>query len=115
MAHTTFAHPGFASCLCAGLPDGERSRWRERSRAARAAPAKAPQGSVQGVGSAGDGATSQVIVAMNTESEPAAGFDPLVAWGCGEHVHEPLIQSTLITTDGSSTSKRSCHVLCVLR
>lgn len=36
---------------------------------------------------------------MNTESEPAAGFDPLVSWGCGEHVHEPLIQSTLITTD----------------
>ncbi|MBM6952129.1 ABC transporter substrate-binding protein [Enorma phocaeensis] len=36
---------------------------------------------------------------MNTGSEPAAGFDPLVAWGCGEHVHEPLIQSTLITTD----------------
>ena len=43
--------------------------------------------------------TTQVIVAMNTESEPAAGFDPLVSWGCGEHVHEPLIQSTLITTD----------------
>lgn len=42
---------------------------------------------------------TQVIVAMNTESEPAAGFDPLVSWGCGEHVHEPLIQSTLITTD----------------
>lgn len=36
---------------------------------------------------------------MDTNSEPAAGFDPLVAWGCGEHVHEPLIQSTLITTD----------------
>lgn len=49
--------------------------------------------------SAGDGSGSQVIVAMNTESEPAAGFDPLVSWGCGEHVHEPLIQSTLITTD----------------
>ena len=44
-------------------------------------------------------ATDQVIVAMNTGSEPAAGFDPLRAWGCGEHVHEPLIQSTLITTD----------------
>ena len=40
-----------------------------------------------------------VTVAMNTASEPAAGFDPLVAWGCGEHVHEPLIQSTLITTN----------------
>ncbi|MEG0757128.1 MAG: ABC transporter substrate-binding protein [Raoultibacter sp.] len=44
-------------------------------------------------------ATEQVIVAMNTGSEPAAGFDPFVSWGCGEHVHEPLIQSTLITTD----------------
>lgn len=42
---------------------------------------------------------NQVIVAMNTGSEPAAGFDPFVAWGAGEHVHEPLIQSTLFTTD----------------
>lgn len=42
---------------------------------------------------------SQVIVSMTTSSEPAAGFDPLFSWGCGEHVHEPLIQSTLITTD----------------
>ena len=50
-------------------------------------------------GSASAGGSSQVIVAMNTGSEPAAGFDPLVAWGCSEHVHEPLIQSTLITTD----------------
>ena len=44
-------------------------------------------------------APSQVILTMTTGSEPAAGFDPLVSWGCGEHVHEPLIQSTLITTD----------------
>ncbi len=42
---------------------------------------------------------SQVIITMTPASEPAAGFDPLVSWGCGEHVHEPLIQSTLITTD----------------
>jgi peptide/nickel transport system substrate-binding protein len=42
---------------------------------------------------------AQVVIAMNTGSEPAAGFDPLVAWGAGEHVHEPLIQSTLVTTD----------------
>ena len=51
---------------------------------------------------AGDAAATQpanqVIVSMTTGSEPAAGFDPLVSWGCGEHVHEPLIQSTLITT-----------------
>ena len=48
---------------------------------------------------ADDNAPSQVILTMTTGSEPAAGFDPLVSWGCGEHVHEPLIQSTLITTD----------------
>ena len=36
---------------------------------------------------------------MTPSSEPAAGFDPLVGWGAGEHVHEPLIQSTLIATD----------------
>ena len=50
-------------------------------------------------GASGEVATDQVIIAMNTGSEPAAGFDPLRSWGCGEHVHEPLIQSTLITTD----------------
>ena len=43
--------------------------------------------------------TESVIVVMNTDSEPSAGFDPFYSWGCGEHVHEPLIQSTLITTD----------------
>lgn len=41
----------------------------------------------------------EVVVTMTTSSEPAAGFDPLYSWGCGEHVHEPLIQSTLIRTD----------------
>lgn len=40
----------------------------------------------------------QVIISMPTTSEPDAGFDPFVSWGCGEHVHEPLIQSTLLTT-----------------
>lgn len=42
---------------------------------------------------------TQVIISMTPGSEPAAGFDPLVSWGCGEHVHEPLIQSTLFTTN----------------
>ena len=55
-----------------------------------------PAGSA--AGASADGAT-QVIIAMDPASEPAAGFDPTIAWGCGEHVHEPLIQSTLITTD----------------
>ena len=40
----------------------------------------------------------QVIVAMGPGSEPEAGFDPAYGWGAGEHVHEPLIQSTLTVT-----------------
>lgn len=40
----------------------------------------------------------EVIVTMPPTSEPAAGFDPAYGWGAGEHVHEPLIQSTLTTT-----------------
>lgn len=39
-----------------------------------------------------------VIIAMGTTSEPEAGFDPAYGWGAGEHVHEPLIQSTLTVT-----------------
>jgi peptide/nickel transport system substrate-binding protein len=42
--------------------------------------------------------TEQVIIAMGTGNEPEAGFDPFFNWGDGEHSHEPLIQSTLITT-----------------
>lgn len=49
--------------------------------------------------SSSEGGASEVIVTMTPSSEPAAGFDPLFSWGCGEHVHEPLIQSTLFTTD----------------
>ena len=47
---------------------------------------------------AGVDPSRQVTIAMSTTNEPDAGFDPCVAWGCGEHVHEPLIQSTLIYT-----------------
>ena len=60
------------------------------------------QGGASVSGSAASGAVDskhQVTVAMSTSNEPAAGFDPCVDWGCGEHVHEPLIQSTLVTTD----------------
>lgn len=42
---------------------------------------------------------TDVVVAMTTGSEPETGFDPIMGWGSGDHVHEPLIQSTLITTD----------------
>ena len=40
-----------------------------------------------------------VVVVMGVTSEPEAGFDPAYGWGAGEHVHEPLIQSTLTVTD----------------
>lgn len=43
-------------------------------------------------------AGDSVIVTMPSTSEPEAGFDPVYGWGAGEHVHEPLIQSTLTTT-----------------
>lgn len=53
-------------------------------------------------GAAADGAkkraADEVIVTMPTTSEPESGFDPAYGWGAGEHVHEPLIQSTLTTT-----------------
>ena len=45
----------------------------------------------------------EVVVAMDPNSEPAAGFDPAYGWGAGEHVHEPLIQSTLTVTNPDLT------------
>ena len=42
---------------------------------------------------------TEVVVTMPTTSEPEAGFDPAYGWGAGEHVHEPLIQSTLVRTN----------------
>ena len=47
--------------------------------------------------------TSSVVVAMGPTSEPEAGFDPAYGWGAGEHVHEPLIQSTLTVTNPDLT------------
>lgn len=44
------------------------------------------------------GSKDSVIVTMPTTSEPESGFDPAYGWGAGEHVHEPLIQSTLTVT-----------------
>ena len=44
------------------------------------------------------GKKDSVIVVMGPSSEPEAGFDPVYGWGAGEHVHEPLIQSTLTVT-----------------
>lgn len=48
-------------------------------------------------GGSGDG--DSVVIALDPGSEPEAGFDPAYGWGAGEHVHEPLIQSTLTVTN----------------
>ena len=44
-----------------------------------------------------------VTVVMPPTSEPEAGFDPAFGWGAGEHVHEPLLQSTLTVTNPDLT------------
>lgn len=44
-----------------------------------------------------------VIIIMPPSSEPESGFDPAYGWGAGEHVHEPLIQSTLTVTNPDLT------------
>lgn len=49
------------------------------------------------------GSKDSVVIAMGTTSEPEAGFDPAYGWGAGEHVHEPLIQSTLTVTNTDLT------------
>ena len=52
---------------------------------------------------AGTRREDSVIIAMGPTSEPEAGFDPAYGWGAGEHVHEPLIQSTLTVTNTDLT------------
>ena len=61
----------------------------------RNAAGSSPSGPAQG--------TDTVVVAMDPNSEPASGFDPAFGWGAGEHVHEPLIQSTLTVTNTDLT------------
>ena len=39
------------------------------------------------------------VTAPNHLEEPSAGFNPLPGWGCGHMNYNPLIQSTLFTTD----------------
>lgn len=39
------------------------------------------------------------VTAPNHLEEPAAGFNPLTGWGCGHMNTNPLVQSTLFTTD----------------
>ena len=52
---------------------------------------------------ASEGEKNSVVIALDVNSEPAAGFDPVYGWGAGEHMHEPLIQSTLTVTNADLT------------
>ena len=54
---------------------------------------------------AGNGTRDDVVVVMGPTSEPEAGFDPAYGWGAGEHVHEPLIQSTLTVTTAAENGR----------
>lgn len=60
-------------------------------------------GSTENAGENSVSGEDSVIVAMGPTSEPEAGFDPAFGWGAGEHVHEPLIQSTLTVTNPDLT------------
>ena len=62
----------------------------------------APDGSSQAAESP-EAERDSVIIAMGPTSEPESGFDPAFGWGAGEHVHEPLIQSTLTVTNPDLT------------
>jgi ABC-type transport system substrate-binding protein len=55
-------------------------------------------GCMTGMVQAEEAQDSSVVVTMTVSSEPASGFNPVYGWGAGEHVHEPLIQSTLLVT-----------------
>ncbi len=57
-----------------------------------------PEETAASLESAGGASRDEVVVTMPVSAEPASGFDPAYGWGAGEHVHEPLIQSTLTVT-----------------
>ena len=65
---------------------------------AKEEPAVAPEATETVAAEESAEAKDSVVVAMGPSSEPEAGFDPAYGWGAGEHVHEPLIQSTLTVT-----------------
>lgn len=60
-------------------------------------------GSTENAGENSVSREDSVIVAMEPTAEPETGFDPAFGWGAGEHVHEPLIQSTLTVTNPDLT------------
>ncbi|MDO4295110.1 MAG: ABC transporter substrate-binding protein [bacterium] len=95
--------------------EGRRARGKARSRAllmaggmlllglvgCQAAPSSTE--SSVGEGEGGGRVREDVVVVMGTTSEPEVGFDSVYGWGAGEHVHEPLIQSTLTVTNTDLT------------
>ena len=78
-----------AACAASGCGNGSAGTGAAARTSAQAAEQRARAG--------------EVVVAMDPNSEPAAGFDPAYGWGAGEHVHEPLIQSTLTVTNPDLT------------
>lgn len=48
-----------------------------------------------------DASNERVVIVLSPDSEPDDGFDPLFGWACGEALHVPLIQSTLLTVDAA--------------
>lgn len=77
-----------------------RAKTESSSEAKAADETQAPGETAKGSEAAETTADSKdsVVVTMPTTSEPESGFDPAYGWGAGEHVHEPLIQSTLTVT-----------------
>ena len=78
-----------AACAASGCGNGSAGTGAAARTSAQAAEQRARAG--------------EVVVAMDPNSEPAAGFDPAYGWGAGEHVHEPLLQSTLTVTNPDLT------------
>ena len=78
-----------AACAASGCGRGSEGTGAAARTSAQAAEQRARAG--------------EVVVAMDPNSEPAAGFNPAYGWGAGEHVHEPLIQSTLTVTNPDLT------------
>ena len=82
-----FAAAGLTGCQGTEAPAAVQTDAAEKESAA----AGGTEGTKEAV-------SDSVIVTMPSTSEPEAGFNPVYGWGAGEHVHEPLIQSTLTTT-----------------
>ena len=86
-------------CSLAGCA-GNSSGTTETSNAEKSSEAEKTEAAA---GMEQDNEKDSVIVVMGPSSEPEVGFDPAYGWGAGEHVHEPLIQSTLTVTKADMT------------